>query len=61
MEFLYIIIPVLCFYFINKNINKKFEQLNKTIADLQKEIFSKNTVVANKNVASEEEKIIIIT
>ncbi len=58
MEFLYIIIPILCFYFINKNINKKFEQLNKTIADLQKEIFSKNTVIANKNVASEEEKIV---
>ncbi|WP_233901115.1 DUF2339 domain-containing protein [Tenacibaculum piscium] len=59
MEFLYFIIPLLCFYFINKNINKKFEELNKTITDLQKEIFSKNTVVANKNIASEEEKIII--
>ncbi|WBX73572.1 DUF2339 domain-containing protein [Tenacibaculum pacificus] len=59
MEFLYFIIPLLCFYFINKNINKKFEELNKTITDLQKEIFSKNTVVANKNVASEEEKTVI--
>ncbi|MEX6626879.1 DUF2339 domain-containing protein [Tenacibaculum salmonis] len=58
MEFLYFIMPLLCFYFINKNINKKFEQLNKTIADLQKEIFSKDTVIANKNVASEEEKIV---
>ncbi|WP_233897518.1 DUF2339 domain-containing protein [Tenacibaculum piscium] len=59
MEFLYFIIPLLCFYFINKNINKKFEELNKTITDLQKQIFSKNTVVANKNVASEEEKTVI--
>ncbi|WCC44713.1 DUF2339 domain-containing protein [Tenacibaculum finnmarkense] len=59
MEGLLFIIVLLCLYFINKNINTKFEQLNKTIADLQKKVFSKDTVTAHKNVASEEEKIVI--
>ncbi|MCD8438462.1 DUF2339 domain-containing protein [Tenacibaculum finnmarkense] len=59
MEGLLFIIVLLCLYFINKNINTKFEQLNKTIADLQKKVFSKDTVTGHKNVASEEEKIVI--
>ncbi|WP_233898617.1 DUF2339 domain-containing protein [Tenacibaculum piscium] len=59
MEGLLFIIVLLCLYFINKNINTKFEQLNKTITDLQKKVFSKDTVTAHKNVASEEEKTVI--
>ena len=57
MELLFLLITLLCFYFINKNINKKFEELNKTITALQKKVFSKNSVTVDKNVISEKEKI----
>lgn len=66
MEGLLFIILILSLYFVNKNINTKFKQLNGTIENLndsirflQKENFSKTTVTENKKaVIIEKEQIL---
>ncbi|CAM1358749.1 conserved membrane protein of unknown function [Tenacibaculum soleae] len=60
MEGFLFITLILCFYFLNRNINNKFKEQNLTIEDLKKRLRFLQNEVLSKRTASETKETVVV-